>query len=51
MKHTIECQENLDVLQCEVAEILVENNKVVGIKTSMGEIFSKNRNRTFNKYA
>ena len=39
MKHTIERQENLDVLQCEVAEILVENNKVVGIKTSMGETF------------
>jgi len=40
MKHTIEKQENLDVLQCEVSNILVENNKVVGIKTSMGEIFS-----------
>ena len=40
MKHTIERQENLDVLQCEVAEILVENNKVVGIKTGMGEVFS-----------
>jgi tRNA uridine 5-carboxymethylaminomethyl modification enzyme len=40
MKHTIERQENLDVLQCEVAEILVENNTVVGIKTGMGEVFS-----------
>ena len=40
MKHTIEGQENLDILQCEVAEILVENNKVVGIKTGMGEVFS-----------
>ena len=42
MKATIEKQENLDVLQCEVAEILVENNKVVGIKTSMGEVFGCN---------
>ena len=40
MKHTIEQQENLDILQCEVSEILVENNKVIGIKTSMGEVFS-----------
>ena len=40
MKHTIEHQENLDVLQCEASEILVENNKVVGIKTSMGEVFT-----------
>ncbi|MBE5741158.1 MAG: tRNA uridine-5-carboxymethylaminomethyl(34) synthesis enzyme MnmG [Clostridiales bacterium] len=40
MKRTIEKQENLDILQCEVSEILVENNKVIGVKTSMGEIFS-----------
>ena len=40
MKHTIEKQKNLDVLQCEVSEILVEDNKVVGIKTSMGETFT-----------
>ena len=40
MKSTIEHQENLDVLQCEVSEILVEDGKVVGIKTSMGETFS-----------
>lgn len=40
MKQTIEKQENLDVLQGEVAEILVENNKVIGIKTGMGEVFS-----------
>ena len=40
MKLTIEKQNNLDVLQGEVAEILVENNKVVGIKTAMGEIFA-----------
>ncbi len=40
MKRTIEKQENLDILQCEVSEILVENNKVVGVKTSMNEIFA-----------
>lgn len=40
MKHTIERQKNLDILQCEVAEILVEDGRVVGVKTSMGEIFS-----------
>ncbi len=39
MKRTIERQKNLDILQCEVAEILTENNKVVGVKTSMGELF------------
>jgi len=39
MKRTIEKQKNLDILQCEVSEIIVENNKVVGIKTSMGETF------------
>ena len=40
MKHTIERQKNLDVLQCEVAEILVENGKVIGVRTSMNEYFS-----------
>ena len=40
MKHTIERQKNLDILQCEVAEILVDNGKVIGVKTSMNEYFS-----------
>ncbi len=39
MKKTIERQPNLDVLQGEVAKILTENKKVVGIKTAMGETF------------
>ncbi len=39
MKRTIEKQKDLDVLQCEVAEILVENGHVIGVKTSMGETF------------
>ncbi|MFQ6752131.1 MAG: tRNA uridine-5-carboxymethylaminomethyl(34) synthesis enzyme MnmG [Clostridia bacterium] len=40
MKHTIERQPNLDILQCEVSDILVEDNKVIGVKTSMGEVFT-----------
>lgn len=40
MKHTIERQKNLDILQCEVAEILVEDGKVIGVTTSMGEKFA-----------
>ena len=40
MKHTIEKQKNLDILQCEISEILVENNTVVGVKNSMGETFA-----------
>ena len=40
MKHTIERQKNLDILQCEVAEILVEDGRVIGVRTSMGESFS-----------
>ncbi len=40
MKRTLELQKNLDILQCEVAEIIVENGKIVGIKTGMGEKFS-----------
>ncbi|MBR1988669.1 MAG: tRNA uridine-5-carboxymethylaminomethyl(34) synthesis enzyme MnmG, partial [Clostridia bacterium] len=40
MKKTIERQKNLDILQCEVSEILVENDHVVGVKNSMGETFA-----------
>lgn len=40
MKKTIERQKNLDVLQGEVAEILTENGKVVGVKTAMNETFN-----------
>ena len=39
MKRTVEKQANLDILQAEVSEILVENGKVIGIKTTMGETF------------
>lgn len=39
MKRTCENQANLDIIQAEAKEILVENNKVVGIETTMGETF------------
>ena len=39
MKKTLEHQANLDILQGEVSEILVEEGKVIGIKTLAGECF------------
>ena len=36
MKYTLEKQENLDINQAEISEIVVENNKVVSIKTARG---------------
>ena len=39
MKHVLEEEENLTILQGEVAEILVEGGKVVGMKTTLGQIF------------
>lgn len=39
MKKSLEQQENLDILQAEVIDILIENGKVAGIKTAMGETF------------
>lgn len=39
MKRTLERQPNLDILQAEVSEILVEDNKVCGITTLAGESF------------
>ncbi len=38
MKETLEKQPNLTIKQCEIVEILVENNKVVGVKNAFGEI-------------
>lgn len=37
MKETLENQENLTIKQCEVVDILTEDNKVVGIKTAFNE--------------
>ena len=39
MKHTLEKQENLQVKQGEIVEIIVENNKVIGVKTDLGAIY------------
>ncbi len=39
MKSTLEKQKNLRVRQAEASEILVENGKVVGVKTAQGQTF------------
>ena len=39
MKKTMENQENLDVYQAEIVKILVEDNKVIGVKTKIGATF------------
>lgn len=39
MKKTLEHQENLTILQAEISDILVENGKVCGVKTTLGEVF------------
>lgn len=38
MKHRIELQENLDLLEGEVAEILVDGEVITGVKTALGDI-------------
>ncbi len=40
MKKTLERQENLDVYQAEIVKILVEDGKVVGVKTRIGATFN-----------
>ncbi len=40
MKHAIERQENLDVLEAEVSEVLTENNVVCGVKTTLGDTYT-----------
>ena len=39
MKRMLEENRNIYLKQAEVVEILVKNNKVIGIKTALGEIF------------
>lgn len=39
MKKTLEETPNLTLLQAEVSEIVVKNSKVVGVKTTTGQIF------------
>ena len=40
MKRVLENTENLRIIQAEAAEILVENNKCVGVKTTYGGVIS-----------
>ena len=40
MKRTLENQENLTIKQAEVTEILVEDGKVCGVKTAVGDEFT-----------
>jgi len=39
MKKTLENTENLTIRQTEVVEILVDDNKITGVKTALGETF------------
>lgn len=38
MKETLEKQPNLTIRQCEIVEILVKDNRVVGVKNAFGEV-------------
>lgn len=40
MKQTVERQENLTLRQSEIAEVLVDNGQVIGVKTATGQAFS-----------
>lgn len=40
MKNILENQENLTLLEAEVSEILTKNNKVIGLKTTLGITFN-----------
>lgn len=39
MKHVLEEEENLTILQAEVSDILTENGKIIGIKTTLNQTF------------
>ena len=36
MKHTLELQENLELKQAQITEVLVEDGKVIGVRTQLG---------------
>ncbi|MFV5772416.1 FAD-dependent oxidoreductase, partial [Pediococcus acidilactici] len=40
MKHTVEQQENLTLRQSMIEEVLVEDSKVVGVRTATNQKFS-----------
>lgn len=39
MKRVLEQEENLTVLQAEASEVLTQNDKVIGVKTSLGDTY------------
>lgn len=39
MKKTLETQENLDIKQAEITEIVVENERVIAVKTHIGAVY------------
>jgi tRNA uridine 5-carboxymethylaminomethyl modification enzyme len=40
MKHTLEKEENLDIVQAEIVDIICENNVIKGLKTHTGAIYN-----------
>ena len=40
MKSVLENQENLTILQAEVKDILIKNNKVEGVRTTAGQVYN-----------
>lgn len=39
MKHTLELQENLDLIQAEIIEIVVDKGKICGVRTHLGTLY------------
>jgi len=39
MKHTLELQENLDLIQAEIVEILASNNRITGVRSHLGTVY------------
>jgi tRNA uridine 5-carboxymethylaminomethyl modification enzyme len=39
MKHTLELQDNLDLIQAETIEILAENNRITGVRSHLGTVY------------
>lgn len=39
MKHTLELQYNLDLIQAEIIEILTKDNKIIGVRSHLGTVY------------
>jgi tRNA uridine 5-carboxymethylaminomethyl modification enzyme len=39
MKHTLELQESLDLIQAEIIEILTKDNKIIGVRSHLGTVY------------